>query len=859
MQNIGGFPAFNRMSFLSKIFKDAHLKRYQKLVAVINALEPEMQKLSDEKLQAQSLSLKTQVQNGQTLDAVLPRAFALIRETARRTLGQRHFDVQLIGGMAIHEGKIAEMLTGEGKTLAATAPVYLNALSGEGVHVITVNDYLAKRDMTWMGQVYNTLGLSVACLVHDGAFMYDQNFRGEETADKERDTFGSFRVAERFLRPVSRREAYAADITYGTNHEFGFDYLRDNLALTTHEIVQRPLNFAVIDEVDSILIDEARTPLIIAAPDTQASEFYKTFARVVAHLQEGEDYETDEKLKTVSITEAGIEKVEKLTNIQNIYAPENLRLVHFLQESLKAKALYKRDRDYMVKDGEVIIVDEFTGRMLLGRRYSGGLHQAIEAKEGVPVQNENRTFAQITIQNYFRLYKKIAGMTGTAETSAEEFQKVYKLDVVVIPPNRPMIRKDLPDAIYKTKEAKYRAVVADIKRQRAAGRPVLVGTTSITNNEIISSYLSQANIPHEILNAKNHEREGEIIAQAGRAGTVTVATNMAGRGVDIILGGNPPDKVEAEKIKAAGGLHVIGTERHEARRIDNQLRGRSGRQGDPGSTQFYLSLEDDLMRIFGGERIKSLMQTLKVPEDMPIQSKMVTRSVNQAQMKVEGANFDIRRHLLDFDDVLNKQRSAIYARRMKFIEAGEKGELLPILTEIVQRFAENYERALQAQIDAEPDKRAELQKQIAEAEERLTHLPQTLNPEQSILLGQHLTRILDTLWIDHLENLEALRESVNIRAYGQHEPLIEYRRDAHKLYQQLLAAFDSFVWDTFVQVLSVDLNQIRPAQNNISINQPDQHKSAYGKKIGRNDPCWCGAKKPDGTPIKYKHCHGRNA
>jgi preprotein translocase subunit SecA len=847
------------MSFLSKLFKDSNLKRYQKLVAVINALEPEMQKLSGEELKARSLTLKEEVKNGKTLDEILPRAFALIREAARRTLGQRHFDVQLIGGMAIHEGKIAEMITGEGKTLAATAPVYLNALSGKGSHVVTVNDYLAKRDMTWMGQVYYALGLSVSCLVHDGAFMYDQNFKGEEAADNERDALGSFRVAERFLRPISRREAYAADITYGTNHEFGFDYLRDHLALTTRDIVQRELNFAVIDEVDSILIDEARTPLIIAAPDTQASEFYKTFALVAERLNEGEDYETDEKLKTVSITEAGIEKVEKMTNIQNIYAPENLRLVHFLQESLKAKALFKRDRDYIVREGEIIIVDEFTGRMLVGRRYSGGLHQAIEAKEGVQIQNENRTFAQITIQNYFRLYEKIAGMTGTAETSAEEFQKVYKLDVVVIPPNRPMVRKDLPDAIYKTKDAKYQAVVADVKKQREAGRPILVGTTSITNNEIISSYLSKANIPHEVLNAKNHEREGEIIAQAGRAGTVTVATNMAGRGVDIILSGNPPDQAAAEKIKAAGGLHVIGTERHEARRIDNQLRGRTGRQGDPGSTQFYLSLEDDLMRIFGGDRIRNLMQTLKVPEDMPIQSKMVTRSVDQAQTKVEGTNFDIRHHLLDFDDVLNKQRSAIYARRTKFIEAGEKGELLPILDETVRRFAENYESSLRAQMDAEPDKREEIQKQITEAEKRLTHLPETLDPLKSTILGQHFTRILDTLWIDHLENLEALRESVNIRAYGQHEPLIEYRRDAHKLYRRLQATFDSLVWDTFVQVLSVDLNQIRPAQNNISINQTDQHKSADGKNIGRNDPCWCGAKKPDGTPIKYKHCHGRNA
>ncbi len=838
------------MSFLIKLFKDSNLKRYQNLVAVINALEPELQKLSGEELKAHSLALKEEVKNGKTLDEAMPLAFALARESGKRTLGQRHFDVQLIGGMALHDGKIAEMLTGEGKTLAATAPAYLNALAGEGVHVVTVNDYLAKRDTTWMGQIYDALGLKVACIVHDSSYIYDQSFQGEEKADKERDALGSFRVAEKFLRPVTRREAYAADITYGTNHDFGFDYLRDNLAIRSADRAQRKHNFAIIDEVDSILIDEARTPLIIAAPDMQASEFYKTFAKVVERLNDDEDYETDEKLKTVSITDAGIEKVEKMTGIENIYAPENLRLVHFLQESLKAKALFKRDRDYIVRQGEVIIVDEFTGRMLMGRRYSWGLHQAIEAKEGVPVQNENRTFAQVTIQNYFRLYGKIAGMTGTAETSAEEFQKVYKLDVVSIPPNRPMVRQDLPDLIYKNKDAKYRAVAEDVKKQRAAGRPILVGTTSITNNEVISSYLTKANIPHEVLNAKNHEREGEIIAQAGRAGAVTVATNMAGRGVDIILGGNPPDKAEAEKIKAAGGLHVVGTERHEARRIDNQLRGRSGRQGDPGSTQFYLSLEDDLMRIFGGDRIKGMMQTLNFPEDTPIRSKIVTKSVNQAQTKVEGANFDIRHHLLDFDDVLNKQRSAIYARRSKFIEAGEKNEILPLLSETVRHFAEGYEQALRAQMDIEPDKVGDIEKQIAEAEERLKKLPETLEPQKAALLGQHMTQILDTLWVDHLENLESLRESVNIRAYGQHEPLVEYRRDAHGLYQRLQNAFESLLWDTFVQVLNVDLNQVRPAQNTISIGPQGQAPSGPKKDIGRNDPCWCGSGK------KFKKCHG---
>ncbi len=845
------------MSFLSKILSGNPLKEYERQVELINSLEPRYEKLNDEELRATSLNFKEEIGRGKTLDEALPDTFAMAREAAKRTLKQRHFDVQLVGGMALHEGKIAEMMTGEGKTLAATSPAYLNALQGNGVHVVTVNDYLAKRDAIWMGQIYDLLGLQVACIVHDAAYLYDPTYETDPEEDKERDVLGSFRIFEKFLRPVTRRDAYHADITYGTNHEFGFDFLRDNLALRLSDRVQRAHAYAIVDEIDSILIDEARTPLIIAAPDVQASEHYKTFARIASHLSEEEDYTVDEKLKAASITEAGIEKVEKMIGVENIYAPENLRLVHFLQASLKAKALFKLDRDYMVRNGEIIIVDEFTGRMLLGRRYSGGLHQAIEAKEGVIVKEENRTFAQITIQNYFRLYKKISGMTGTAQTSAEEFHKVYNLDVVSIPPNRPLIRKDLPDAIYKTKDAKYLATVKTVKEAREAGRPVLIGTTSIQNNEIISGYLSRAGVPHEVLNAKNHEREGEIIAQAGRAGAITVATNMAGRGVDIVLGGNPPSAEEAQKIKNAGGLQIIGTERHEARRIDNQLRGRSGRQGDPGMSQFFLSLEDDLLRIFGGDRIKGLMETLNFPEDVPIESGMVAKSVNQAQTKVEGSNFDIRRHLLDFDDVLNKQRTALYARREKLLEAGDKNEILPILKETLEHFATRATEALRNEIELNEmdETNPEREKQIGEIEANMKKIPETLEPERAMVVAQHMVRILDTLWIDNLENLETLRESVNIRAYGQHDPLVEYRREAHGLYERLNNAFESMLFSTVFQIFELNLQAFAvQAQAPRHTPPPPEHKN-----IGRNDPCWCGAKKSDGIPKKYKHCHGKNA
>ncbi len=834
------------MSLLGKIFGDGDLSRYKKIVEEINLLENEVEKLSPEGLKGEIFELKKKIADGTSLDEVLPRSFALTREASKRTLKQRHFDVQLMGGITLHEGKIAEMRTGEGKTLAATLPATLNALSGKGVHVITVNDYLAKRDTVWMGQIYDALGLKVACLVHDASYIYDPSFLGEEKSDEERDALGSFKVEEKFLRPVSRKEAYESDIVYGTNHEFGFDYLRDNLILRTGDRAQRGHYHAIIDEIDSLLIDEARTPLIIAGPDEESSEYYKVFAKIVLNLEPETDYSVDEKMRTVSINESGIEKVEKLAGVGNIYAPENSRLVHFLQESLKAKALFKKDKDYIVKNGEVIIVDEFTGRMLLGRRYSGGLHQAIEAKEGVNVRKEDRTYAQITIQNYFRLYEKISGMTGTAQTSAEEFHKVYKLDVITVPTNKKMVREDLPDNIYKTKKAKYEAVVKEIKEQTSKGRPVLVGTTSIENNEIISSYLSKAGIAHEVLNAKNHEREGAIIAQAGKSGAVTVATNMAGRGVDIILGGNPPDEKETEKIKQSGGLFVLGTERHEARRIDNQLRGRAGRQGDPGSTQFFTSLEDDLMRIFGGDRIKRLMETLNFPEDMPIQSKTVVKAIDQAQIKVEGANFDIRQHLLDFDDVLNKQRTAIYTRRSKTLEAGENNEILPIVKEMVENFASETAAKLRQNQEMSAEEKEKAEKQIADMEEKISKMPEKIDQRKSVIIAEQIVRITDALWVDHLEQLDGLRESVNIRAYGQHDPLVEYRREAHILYRNLQSSVESLIYGIIFQIFEMDLNKIAaaPAEKAKTQTPPEY------KEIGRNDPCWCGSGK------KFKKCHG---
>jgi preprotein translocase subunit SecA len=659
-------------SMIKKLFGDPNAKevaKLRKIVDVINSLEPSVQSLSDEALKAKTAEFKDRLAKGETSDQILPEAFAVVREASKRVLKQRQYDVQLIGGLALNKGMIAEMRTGEGKTLTAAAPVYINAITGKGVHVVTVNDYLARRDAVWMGQVYEFLGLTVASIQSYKSYRYDPSFKNEADHDKERDETGSFRIDHDYLRPCSRKEAYAADITYGTNNEFGFDYLRDNMAGSAEGLVQRGLAYAVIDEVDSILIDEARTPLIISAPAEEAGELYYRFADVVHSLIEKDDYLLDEKLKTASLTDAGVEKVQKALGVENLYGEGGLKTVHHVEQALKAKVLFKIDRDYVIHEGEIVIVDEFTGRLMIGRRYSDGLHQAIEAKERVQIQRESVTLATVTFQNLFRLYEKLSGMTGTAETEAEEFHKIYKLEVLSIPTNRDNQRIDLVDRVYKNELGKYRSVVREIKERHQKGQPVLVGTASIDKNELLSKMLEIEGVPHQVLNAKNHEKEAEIIAQAGRKGAVTVATNMAGRGVDILLGGNPPTEAEANEVRALGGLFVLGTERHESRRIDNQLRGRAARQGDPGSTQFYLSMEDDLMRIFGSDRMKKMMDTLGIGEDEAIEHKMLTKSLAAAQRKVEGHNFDLRKHVLEYDDVLNKHRTSIYRKRRDLLEA----------------------------------------------------------------------------------------------------------------------------------------------------------------------------------------------
>ncbi|MDD4409972.1 MAG: preprotein translocase subunit SecA, partial [Candidatus Pacebacteria bacterium] len=668
------------MSIKDLLFGDANKKYVRSLQPVINkinSLEEEYKKLSDEELKEKTVAFRSRVLDGESLDNILPEAFAAIREASSRNLKQRHYDVQLVGGIVLHQGKIAEMKTGEGKTLTATSAAYLNAIEGKGCHVVTVNDYLSRRDAVWMGQLYYALGLSTSCINHDQSFIYDPSFviENQEERDKTRDELGGFKIVQDFLRPCSRREAYAADITYGTNNEFGFDYLKDNMAYGAEDMVQRGHNFAVVDEVDSILIDEARTPLIISAPDTESSNWYSEFAKLTPQLDKEGDYEIDEKLKAVTLTEAGIEKVEKILNLGNIYNEKGIKYVHHLEQALKAQIIFHKDKDYVVRDDEIVIVDQFTGRLMPGRRWSNGLHQAIEAKEGVKVQPESLTLASVTFQNYFRLYKKLSGMTGTAETSAEEFDKVYHIDVIIIPTNKPLIRKDLGDRIYKDEQAKFKALVSEIKERHLTGQPILVGTTSINKNELLSLLLEREGVPHKVLNAKNHEEEGAVIAQAGRLGSVTIATNMAGRGVDILLGGNPSTEEERAKVAAAGGLHVIGTERHEARRIDNQLRGRAGRQGDPGSTQFYISLDDDVVRIFGGDNLKAMMERFNLPEDMPIENPLISKSIESAQSKIEGANFDSRKYTLEYDDVLNKHRDVFYKQRQSILEKAGTGAL----------------------------------------------------------------------------------------------------------------------------------------------------------------------------------------
>lgn len=751
-----------RMAFWKFFLPDenaAALRKAEPIVAQVNALEEATKKLSDGELRAKTVEFRERLSKGTTLEELAPEAFAAVREAARRTLGQRHFDVQLLGGMILHQGDIAEMRTGEGKTLVATLPAYLNALEGKGVHVITVNDYLSRRDAVWMGQVYHALGLSVGILNHESSYLYDPSHVAEEklaSEDGERDKVGGFRVLHDFLRPSTRRESYAADITYGTNNEYGFDYLRDNLEYEPANLRQRGYHYAIVDEIDSILIDEARTPLIISAPVSEAESLYQRFAGIARTLTAEEDFEVDEKRKQITLSDSGIEKAEKALGIDNIYTDAGIKYAHHLETAVRAKALFNRDKEYVVRDGQIVIVDEFTGRMQPGRRWSDGLHQAIEAKEGVPTQQESRTFASITFQNYFRLYGKLAGMTGTALTSSEEFFKVYGLNTVAVPTNKAAARTDQDDMIFQTEEGKFRAIARHVKELNKKGQPVLVGTASVEKNELLSAHFKQEGVPHEVLNAKNHEREGEVIAQAGRRGAVTIATNMAGRGVDIKLGGNPATPEEYESVKNLNGLFVLGTERHEARRIDNQLRGRAGRQGDPGETQFFVSLEDSLMRIFASDVIKRVMGTFKIPEDEPIYNGMITRSLEKAQKRIEEINFDARKHVLSYDDVLNIQRKSIYARRNNLLTGGEGA------------------------VDEELTRLQEFDAELASAvEAKKSELGESFYP----LIRRFLLQTIDFLWVEHLESMEYLRSSVNLRAYGQRDPLIEYKKEGLKLFR----------------------------------------------------------------------------
>ncbi|MBI4405868.1 MAG: preprotein translocase subunit SecA, partial [Deltaproteobacteria bacterium] len=820
-----------------KIFgsrNDRELKRIRPLVEKTNSFESSIQKLSNEQLAAKSVELKEKLAQGATLEDILPEAFATVREASKRTLNMRHFDMQIVGGVVLHEGKVAEMKTGEGKTLVATLPIYLNALTGKGSHVITVNDYLAHRDSEWMGQIYRFLGLKVGCIVHG-------------------------------LNDNERRESYGADVTYGTNNEFGFDYLRDNMKFRLEDYVQRELNYCIVDEVDSILIDEARTPLIISGPTDDSTDKYYLINSVIPILKGEEDYAVDEKARTAALTENGVAKLEKALRVSNLYAPEHIELVHHVHQALKAHALFKRDVDYVVKEGEVIIVDEFTGRLMPGRRYSDGLHQALEAKEGVKIENENQTLATITFQNYFRMYKKLAGMTGTADTEAAEFQKIYNLEVMVIPTNKPMVRTDSPDVVYKTENAKFHAACKEIEELHQQKRPVLVGTLSIEKSETLSSILKKHGIPHNVLNAKHHEREAEIVAQAGQPGAVTIATNMAGRGTDIVLGPG---------IAQMGGLHILGTERHESRRIDIQLRGRSGRQGDPGSSRFYLSLEDDLLRIFQGEKIKGYMDRFKMEEDVPIESRLISRAIENAQRKVEAHNFDIRKHLLEYDDVLNKQREVIYELR-KLILAGQNTRSLILdivreqITSILESFAATksktewdtkgigeallflFDNDLGARTVAEQvASREDLAKQLYQRAEQLyVEREKAMTPEimrqleQVVYLGS-----IDYLWKDHLLNMDHLKEGVGLRGYGQKDPLVEYKKEGFALFKMM---DDQVKTDVLTKLYRVQVTreeqveQMQPKQQRMNFFHGEETSSVRqpvrkDQKVGRNDPCPCG-------------------
>jgi len=821
---------------------DRYLKKISPLVDQINNLENSVSKLTDDQMRAKIAEYKEQVAKGKPLDELLPEVFALVREAGKRTLNMRHFDVQLIGGIALHQGKIAEMKTGEGKTLVATLPVVLNALSGKGVHVVTVNDYLAKRDAEWMGNIYKFLGLSVGVIVHG-------------------------------LDDEERKAAYKADITYGTNNEFGFDYLRDNMKFYPHQLVQRELNYAIVDEVDSILIDEARTPLIISGPSDESTYLYSKIDKIVPLLKKDTHFEVDEKLKTVTLTEEGIKRLEEILKVDNLFDPKHINLQHHVLQALKAHYLFKRDVDYIVKDGQVIIVDEFTGRLMPGRRYSDGLHQALEAKEGVKVEAENQTLASITFQNYFRLYNKLAGMTGTADTEAVEFKQIYDLDVVVIPTHKPMIRIDYPDVIYRTQEAKYRAIVKEIKELHKIGRPILVGTTSIEKSELLSRLLKKEKIPHEVLNAKYHEKEAEIIAKAGEKGRVTIATNMAGRGTDIVLGPG---------VKELGGLHIIGTERHESRRIDNQLRGRSGRQGDPGSSRFFLSLEDDLMRLFGSDRISGLMDKLGMEDDQPIENKLVSRAIENAQKRVEAHNFEIRKTLLEYDDVMNQQRLVIYAQRKELMLAED---LEPIIQEFVDDLLEEVYAPCSENKKVDPETEKLVLAKLKEIFNlkrvlELKTLPTYEEAKKGILqileelkgqagdyyqeiLRFFLLESLDRNWKEHLLNMDHLKEGIGLRGYGQKDPKQEYKREGFELFQDMLFNIKENTLKALCH-LRIEPQQVKEEEFkhkeeqdlNLIGGEADTAKPSPVKrkapKIGRNAPCPCGSGK------KYKKCCGAN-
>ena len=897
------------LGWLTKLIdsNEKELNRLQPLVDRTNSFESDFEKLTDAELRAKTDEFKARLKDGEGLDKLLPEAYAAVREAAKRTIKQRHFDVQLMGGIVLHQGKIAEMATGEGKTLVATLPLYLNALTGEGCHLVTVNDYLAKRDCNWMGPIYHALGVSVACInamqspdQPSPSFLYDPDFDSEDPKWKH-------------LRPITRRQAYEADITYGTNNEFGFDYLRDNMVLDLSQCVQRELNYAIVDEVDSILIDEARTPLIISGAAEEATKKYYTFAQLVSRLKKDEDYTVDERTRACSLTENGTTRMEQmlrnagLLKAPSFYDPSNYFLTRYLENALKAYVLFRRDKDYMVKDGQVIIVDEFTGRLMFGRRYSEGLHQAIEAKEGVKIQRESITLATITFQNYFRLYQKLAGMTGTAATEAEEFHKIYKLEVVVIPTNEPLIRTEHPDQIYKNEKAKFEAVAKEIEQWHKQERPVLIGTTSIEKSEHLSDLLTRKGVPHQVLNAKHHEKEAAIVAQAGRLEAVTVATNMAGRGVDIILGGNPEGRDEQEwleehnKVVELGGLHVIGTEHHEARRIDNQLRGRAGRQGDPGSSRFHASLEDEVVRRFGGERIGGLMHWAGLGEDKPIEHPMVSKAITNAQVQTEGYNFDIRKHLVEYDDVVNQHREVIYGERKKILSGADlKANIMSMITDEIQSLVDAHFDHAKAELDAtglredistifpSPPDIASLSSLIAvsrtpepfaschserseesrsaqgklhegtaqqsqidgkEIAEKLTNYAVGLYEQKEKEIGSEnmrliervvMLRVIDKLWMEHLTAMEDMRQGIGLRAVGQQDPLMVYKREGRALFDGLLASIQHDVARNIYRV-------------NLVKKEPPRQKQAViaGKKVGRNDPCPCGSGK------KYKHCCGR--